>query len=78
MAANAYEKVPECESKAEHKNEAAGVDWGSMIQLEIANYMQYQNPTANEANCTNFIGYAGKNPTYYSSSRHGKDCGPSD
>ncbi len=40
MAANAYEKVAEIKGKAEQKIEKASVDWSSMIQQEIAKYMQ--------------------------------------
>ncbi|KAF2293100.1 hypothetical protein GH714_036613 [Hevea brasiliensis] len=67
--ANVYEEIPECKGKTDHKNEEQ-VDWASIVQLEIAKYMQNQNPVTNEASCVNFTGFAGKNPTYYSTSRH--------
>ncbi|XP_057999024.1 uncharacterized protein LOC131177875 [Hevea brasiliensis] len=73
--ANVYEEIPECKGKTDHKNEETGVDWASIVQLEIAKYMQNQNLVTNEASCVNFTGFAGKNPTYYSTSRHGKNSG---
>ncbi|KAF2293517.1 hypothetical protein GH714_002386 [Hevea brasiliensis] len=58
--ANVYEEIPECKGKTDHKNEATGVDWASIVQLEIAKYMQNQNPVTNEASCVNFTGFAAR------------------
>ncbi|KAF2301068.1 hypothetical protein GH714_019845 [Hevea brasiliensis] len=57
MAANAYEKVAKIMGKVEQKIEKASVDWSSIIQQEIAKYMQNQNLAVNEASYVNFTGF---------------------
>ncbi|KAF2285562.1 hypothetical protein GH714_005505 [Hevea brasiliensis] len=75
MAANVFDIAPENEGKANSKNEMTSVDWASMIQHEIAKYMQNQNPVVNEASCVNFTGFASKDFSGYSSSSNGKSKG---